>query len=237
MKVAPDQLRARLDETKQHTIENTDADGSFLRDLAEKPNLRALFEEIRTNKSWREEVAKRSYIHDNGFDKLKLIVSEDPAYKLRLHVWWPENTPQEPESVNFHDHRWDFHSILISGQMRFMNYDTATSEGMPVHEYKYSPVGDQEEYQMGYLGQTKLKRRFGGTLHTGVDYTISHDVIHKTYVPSNCLTATMLVQGPGTDDIARVFSKEQLDNDSIDASRMTVAELDKRIERLKKTVL
>lgn len=237
MDTSQTQLRARLDQTEQHQIENAETDGAFLRDLAQKPHLKSLFEDLRTDKGWREEIAQRSYTHDNGFDKLKLVVSEDPEYKLRLHIWWPENTPQDPDSVNFHDHRWDFHSILISGEMWFMNYDITTGEGFPVHEYEYAPVGDEEEYQMQYLGETNLKRRFGGTLHSGVDYSISKDIIHKTYIPSNCLTATLLVQGPGTDDIARVFSKERLGDDSIDASRMTVSEVDDSLDRLEKAIL
>src|SRR5688572_21463814 len=63
-----------------------------------------------------EQVASRSYVHANGFDKLVLLGSCAPIYKLRLHIWWPGRS--EPELDNVHNHRWDFSSSVVTGTVR-----------------------------------------------------------------------------------------------------------------------
>ncbi len=63
------------------------------------------------------EIAARSYIHENKFDKIVLISSSDPDYKLRLHIWWPSS--ESPFTESIHNHQWVLSSVVLAGALHF----------------------------------------------------------------------------------------------------------------------
>lgn len=57
-----------------------------------------------------DEVASRSYYHDNGFLKT-LLIDKRPKYSIRLHVW-----PDQPlEECDVHNHPWDMSGVVLNG--------------------------------------------------------------------------------------------------------------------------
>ncbi|MDL2192821.1 hypothetical protein QQF40_15685 [Cobetia sp. LC6] len=71
---------------------------------------RSLFSSIVLNEAAIEEIAKRSYVHANGFVKL-LLVDKRPLYSVRLHIW-PSTVIKE---TDIHDHPWDFDGFILNG--------------------------------------------------------------------------------------------------------------------------
>jgi len=51
-----------------------------------------------------EKIGPLSYYHANGFDKY--VLAAWSGWKLRLHIWWPEERLAFEENV--HNHRWFF---------------------------------------------------------------------------------------------------------------------------------
>jgi len=232
-------LKNRLDGFDGHNIQDCEDSSNFLETLSQPDNLRALLNEIRTNDQWLETISDRSYVHKNGFDKFKLIVSDDPEYKFRLHVWRPEILPQTEQDVDLHNHRWDFTSTLIAGNMRFMNYDLADKDSKEYEEfymYKYPPRGSDESYNMKYMGTQPVKPRFGGILKKGVTYSISNEIIHSTFIPNQELTATLLIQGPSNQSEAMVLTsekqKEGISNVSLMNPDMVANKIEKLLEKI-----
>ncbi|PVC92650.1 hypothetical protein DBP19_14925 [Streptomyces sp. CS090A] len=51
-------------------------------------------------------------LHPNGFAKLPVAVVPDTGRRLYLHVWLSDG-----EDSHVHNHRWDFSSIVLTGQL------------------------------------------------------------------------------------------------------------------------
>ncbi|ORT50228.1 hypothetical protein ST37_10040 [Vibrio sp. qd031] len=58
-----------------------------------------------------------SILHENGFTKISLYKDPNTQLQLRLHLW-----PEGVEDTNIHNHRWNFLSFLVSGDMSFTNW-------------------------------------------------------------------------------------------------------------------
>lgn len=190
-----------------------------LAEFRDESTLKRLFENIRSDEEWLEEIARRSYSHDNGFDKLVLCAFKDPDRKLRLHVWDSAITPQSPSETNVHNHRWNFCSTVLCGEFQFEMYEQVT-EGVGFEKYEYAPK-QEKEYSLRHRGKEHLEKTFSGRLPRGVEYSISHDVIHRTFVGGDGVTATLMMQGTEQKPTTSVYSLEPLE----ESSSRTISEL------------
>jgi hypothetical protein len=88
-----------------------------------------------------EQIARRSYGHPNGYDKI-IFVSRDSMelpYELRMHVWW---AAQPRRSTDIHNHDWEFSSRVLCGRLECREYKL--DEGgdlMPKYTYVRSEKG------------------------------------------------------------------------------------------------
>ena len=98
----------------------------------------SLIETILSDQALLHKVASRSYIHENKFDKIVLMSSSNPDYKLRLHVWWP--SPEAPHTETIHNHQWTLSSIVLVGALHWQEFIPANAGSELLHyTYKTRP--------------------------------------------------------------------------------------------------
>jgi len=64
-----------------------------------------------------EDVASRSYYHNNGFLKI-LLIDKRPKYSIRFHIW-PQHSFQE---CDVHNHPWDMSGLVLNGSYEWPIY-------------------------------------------------------------------------------------------------------------------
>lgn len=103
----------------QHT-EITPSDVYELEVLLTRQRVFEALEELVDDEEALEPIARRSYIHSQGFRKIILIDGRDQlGYKLRLHTWPFNKARQEgaPLAEMKHEHRWNFVSRVLAGEL------------------------------------------------------------------------------------------------------------------------
>jgi len=82
------------------------------------------------------EVASRSYYHNNGFLKVVLI-DKRPRYSVRFHIW-PEESFQAPD---VHNHSWDMTVSVLNGLYEWpiytLNRTLEGCESLDLFECRY----------------------------------------------------------------------------------------------------
>lgn len=79
--------------------------------------LRKLIENLINNPRELDEVARRSYCHNNGFFKV-LLLDKRPRYSVRFHIW-----PEQPfQECDIHNHPWDMSGLVLNGSYEWPIY-------------------------------------------------------------------------------------------------------------------
>lgn len=212
---------------------------NIVNSLGQSKEIKRVVHDILNNDKHLRKVASRSYRHSNGFDKFVLIISTDPPYKLRLHIWWENEDIVSSEHI--HNHSWDFSSALVTGAFRFQTYEPGRNG---LHLYKYEckfpkPIEKGQEikdsdagYKMCYLGKSELVNIFDTIFSKGDSYSLSQNVLHRiTNIPKT-LTSTVVLHGKFLRNSSDLFAQELLDGSKTTAvSQFTVAELVARLEK------
>ncbi|MCW3093386.1 MAG: hypothetical protein JWP81_4455 [Ferruginibacter sp.] len=149
-------------------------------------------------------VAANSYTHNNGFDKITLLSSSKPSYKLRLHIWWPGSTYM---NEHIHNHSWDFSSAILTGAFRFQLFENS-HHGLLLHKYLCAFPDEGVGYKMTYLGKFYLKCIFDSQFSKGNAYTLSHHVFHKIVNQEDQTTSTIILHGEFINDTSFLFSEK-----------------------------
>ncbi|MCX6017394.1 MAG: hypothetical protein NTZ50_02645 [Chloroflexi bacterium] len=139
-----------------------------------------------------EEVARSSFLHRNGFVKLRLKTAA--GYVLRLHVWTGDSTIQPEENV--HDHRWSFASHMVCGFFRVKTY--AMDEGGE-HEfccYRYVRHPLEDSFRFEDAGRRRFVLTGDQIMLAGNTYYMDASVFHRLLFPVNTTTATLVVTLP-----------------------------------------
>lgn len=98
------------------SINNEESRADFLR-LLNAGLFSKVIESLLANDRELNEVASRSYYHNNGFLKVVLI-EKRPQYSVRLHIW-----PEEPfQAPDVHNHPWDMTVLLLNGSYEWPIY-------------------------------------------------------------------------------------------------------------------
>ncbi|MBX6769381.1 MAG: hypothetical protein IRY90_19885, partial [Actinomadura rubrobrunea] len=154
---------------------------------------------------WMDAMARASYRHPNGFDKIVLLSTD--AFQLRLHVWGQDRP--EAESENIHNHRWDFSSVILLGGYRYQEF-TADGGTSQFYVYTYNSRRGVPSYSLEPLGRRGLSCCFDAHLRAGTSYTLSSEVFHRVATPPGRLTASLVLQGPHRPTSVLVFAKKKL---------------------------
>lgn len=113
-------LRYLNDNFAKSVIKNSDMEMFEL--SINQVSIICLLKEILANDELAEKIAKRSYSHTLGFDKIVLMdLSKDidsnlPKTQLRLHIWEPDNL-SVPIVESLHEHSFDFISYVLTGKL------------------------------------------------------------------------------------------------------------------------
>ena len=146
-----------------------------------------LLQEVLDDPKKIEQIAERSYAHDNGF--LKIVIDEYDGKKIRLHVF-PENR-EIPPAENWHNHRWPFASKILVGSII---HDIATFNSSDLGSYvkwAYTKMPDGTFSLLPTKDRFKMATKFTRTYVAGDQYQLPTGDIHRI-IPTGEFTATMV---------------------------------------------
>ena len=179
---------------------------SELIQISDSYSVLELLTEIITTPSILQEVARRSYLHNNGFDKITLKVDSQDIFgpRIRLHIWWPRCRP--PSDATIHNHAWNFASRLLCGQQESELFDRDDS-GSEYHEYKCPTLANKDEFaEPVFQGISKL-RSIQRWIHSATSiYAMDHMLIHRVTALGDAPTATLMLQGHHRCPCTSIFS-------------------------------
>lgn len=206
-----------------------------LNSLIDRQRMRAVLKDIVENRSVElQNIAKRSYGHLNGFDKIVLISSPQPKYRLRLHIWWPQSDTGVVERI--HNHAWDFGSMLLTGAYRFQEYivsDQYSRDAVCFQQYCCRPsskIHDARSYEMVRVGEKPLLCCFDSTLVAGSSYTLSSETLHRVISHPRTLTSTVVLVGPFLKNYSDVYAEDAFpDQDVVSPDSFRPDELCKKL--------
>jgi len=173
-----------------------------------------LLVEILDDQELLDTVARHSYAHSNGFDKVTLISNQAPEFKLRLHAWWPKGSSELKQEF-IHNHRWRFTSSTLCGAAHVEIFEE-DSDGVPMWRYEYSPRDDAvERYQLRPVGTSTLSSNLALKLTPGGVYSMSDMALHRVLWVGSTLSITMFVRWGSVRPTASVFSQSEIMDERI----------------------
>ena len=202
----------------------TPATGAALAAAFESGEMRRFLEGILDDREAMSECAKRSFPHPLGFLKIVLVTFSNGS-KLRLHVWPAERSCDISPDV--HDHFWDFCSLILKGEMEFVDFALSES-GDRFYHYRLLPTGPAR-YDQTYLGQSILSVDSVRRIRAGEFICVNRTTLHKAYPVVRGLCATILLQGPQESPCNNIYSNTYEEGaDKIVGERpVSVVELEK----------
>ena len=141
-------------------------------------------------------VAADSYTHDNGFDKIVLFEDDTTKMKMRLHIWHPISAPEVTRVIqNVHNHRWDFASIVLLGELVQHTYRFGREDepGDEYFHYRYYARGNKEHYEMESLGKATLIKTGTEAFCRGQLNCVSNELLHRVDVADGIAAATLII--------------------------------------------
>jgi len=177
--------------------------------IKDRSTLIELLESIYSDETALAMIAEKSYVHRNGFDKLVLLASSKPEFRLRIHIWWPNS--DEISDMHIHNHKWDFRSKIIEGKYRHQEY-IINDDGEKWRQYICHSILHKKGHQMEFQGIHRLQCVSDAILVKDCEYTLDHRVLHKVSVAAHSrLTSTIILQSPVLQSSTNVYSLEVLD--------------------------
>lgn len=161
----------------------------FFRSFIEDGGIRSLVARILNDEELLSLCASRSYRHVNGFDKI--VLDEDrEGRKLTWHKW--ENPTTQSQS-DYHNHRWNFVSFVISGSIRLLDLQEETNGRIEVEKLVYESPGENESFSLRSVGITSLSQVGERTVRSGDYYFQPHRAVHRAR-PESPGTSTIILQ-------------------------------------------
>lgn len=129
--------------------------------------------ELHRSPTLAQTIAAHSYVHTNGFAKLRL------SECLAIHVW-PDSDVQGRWIGNVHNHRRPFTSSVLVGSLEMEHYALGNT-GMPVYHHRYVPTGSAHEktYDLRYTHRARLLYLGSDTVSDGDSYGVSTSLLHR----------------------------------------------------------
>ena len=206
-----------------------------LTDVLSPDSLLGIVREILHDDAALAEVAARSYTHSNGFDKITLISSRHPEFKLRLHAWWATNRGDR-NSEFIHNHRWHFRSSMLCGRAHLEMYEERTG-GILVYRHEYEPRDDRlETYGLRVVGPSTLASSLMLTLTPGCTYAMGPDLLHRVIPAGDRVSLTAVVRWATTRPTAWVFADAPIQDPILHVPSFTADELQSKLENVVATL-
>ena len=176
--------------------------------LGRSASLRSILDSIESSPEQLQRIAERSFHHTNHFDKIVLLDEElNARLRLVLNLWRPPFSMEEVEDEQIHNHRNDFWSTILFGELESWEF-VRSEHGEPYHETLYRPsrtgsAAKVNEYSP--LGSACLRLKGTHRWQAGSTYYLHHAVIHRIVI-SQVATATLLLKGPHVAEVTSLFS-------------------------------
>lgn len=163
-----------------------------------KNQLMGVLQQLLADEKALAEVAKRSYIHGNGF--VKVVLLNESGFKLRLHIWFAGCACEE----NIHDHRWSFASHVLLGQLKIEIWQDA-QEGVSLPEYRYVAANAEQASCKQSVGMTRVRLQQQCVYGAGESYVMSKQVLHRIINPGSETVASIMCSAPTAQDHTRLI--------------------------------
>jgi len=152
-------------------------------------------------------IGQRAVEHPNGFDLINLggalpTIEQRPAYRVRLHIWWPE---RRGAVEDIHNHAWDFASAVLCGTLRFLTYSPETP-GQLYHWYPYT-FGSDGDFRKAEVRRARLACSFDGELAPGTRYVFDHRHLHRVIPAGTGIVATLVLTGRFLRDGSDIYTE------------------------------
>lgn len=192
------------------SAETNDRNLGFIASLANPAKALSIVREVIDDDMLLSRIASFSYRHINHFDKIVLVENDDPhSYRLTLHLWQPPYTDSELKQELIHDHRFNFWSGILTGNLVSENFQLSES-GAQFRKYRYTPELRAEKvsnfYEFG--GHVNLAKTTMVTRRAGEAYFLSAPSIHRISLPLVELTCSIVLRGPRLREFSTVYNTE-----------------------------
>lgn len=171
-------------------------------------NVRRLLESIEGSPEQLQRIAQSSFRHTNHFEKIVLLDEEgDSRFRLSLHLWRPPYTSEEVVDEHIHDHRSDFWSTVLFGEIESWEF-VRTEQGGPYYETLYRPARSRRGGKVNEYSPNGVARlRSSGTKRwsAGSTYYLHRETIHRIAI-SQTAAATLLLKAPHVSPATSLFS-------------------------------
>lgn len=202
------------------SINNEDSRTSFLR-LLSTGLLVNVVDNLLGNERELNEVASRSYCHNNGFLKVVLI-DKRPKYSVRFHIW-PEESFQAPD---VHNHPWDMTGLVLNGSYEWPIYtldqNSEGCESFDLFECRY--LEDYSGHSFHKLDKVVLKKVDKLSFQQGdifqLPQTYFHSVRKENFQPAESIVITGDSVGLSANVITnrKIMCSSIYKNSSVDSS-------------------
>ena len=193
-----DQIVCALGRQVQSHIDAPNTLSEF-RDLVLSPALRTLLTDVLEAPAGKATLANSSQIHPNSFVKIPLVAAPNGA-KLVIHRWLdlPVANP------DFHNHRWNFVSTVLSGSLASVDYRSMTDPNGPFVQSAYESATDRDEYPLVPVGRSQLTPVRHHSVSAGDWYAQDHRIIHGAG-SAKPGTISLILQGEVSVETCQVF--------------------------------
>lgn len=180
-------------------INSNSVPGTALAELRERLDITSTLRELASSRTLTEIIGS-GQLHDNGFAKIIIATSPVSGMKAVLHVW-PNDTGTAGD--NIHNHRWDFASVVLRGELQVEIYARTDGESYPAFSYKSPSGGDT--YSLEPNGPISAARVALIQLPRTSTYSWDHQVLHRAFGIGTPGTVTFIIQGRPQQDSTTVL--------------------------------
>ncbi len=199
----------------------------FFSEFVETNNLISFLCDILNSEKLVRNIADKSYMHSNGFDKIVLVDNFNDGCKLRLHVWWPYSDAGGylSQESDIHNHRWDFMSKVMLGTLHVKEF-VVSSSGVNMSEYRYVSPGTKNNIELSYIGKARVKMVAASKLKVPALYLQKNNTLHQVVADRKKMVATLVVQGPVLKNYTNVYKSATSDSSCCNFNVIRMTELD-----------
>ncbi len=188
------------------SINNEESRTSFLR-LLNTGLLVNVIDNLLGNEKELNEVASRSYYHNNGFLKVVLI-EKRPKYSIRFHIW-PEELFQAPDA---HNHPWDMTGLVLNGSYEWPIYSldqiSEGSESFDLFECRY--LEDYSGHSFHDLDKVILNQIDKLSFQQGDIFQLSQTQYHSVRKENSQPAESIVITGDSVGLSANVITNRKI---------------------------
>lgn len=170
-----------------------------------------IIEELLRSKRDLIEVAKRSYLHSNGFKKI-LLLDCRPYFAVRLHLW----PTDQLNAGAIHNHPWDMTGAIINGMYDWTIYEKVSKPGqLRFKSYSCTYNADYSGHSFELIDSISLIKTLNVSLSKGSYYDMRQNAYHKITKGNDKPADSIIICGSSSSYSADVITNDNLEVNSI----------------------